>query len=128
LDGAAGQSAVQLLTTEVAELTGKRHADVMRDTRNVLSKLDANERSFALVYQDAKGEERPCFRLPERELPVLLTGYSIPLRAKVIDRMRQLEAERRHANVVALPAASGSRMNSYRMGVGVGALHRGSVW
>jgi len=77
---------------EIAELTGKRPADVMRDIRKMLLDLEINERSFASVYKDAKGEARNCFKLPRRETDILLTGYSIPMRAVVIDRWRELEA------------------------------------
>ena len=39
---------------EIAELTGKRHADIMRDIRNLLEQ-GVNERNFALVdYADKK--------------------------------------------------------------------------
>ena len=48
---------------DIAELTGKRHADVMRDIRNLLEQ-GVNERNFALVdYADKKGEKRPCYNL-----------------------------------------------------------------
>lgn len=96
--------AVAMLTTEVAELTGKRHADVMRDTRNMLSQLQTDERRFALVYRDAKGEGRPCFLLPNRELMILVTGNRVDLRAALKDRVEQHEAERRNTNVGALPS------------------------
>lgn len=80
---------VAMLTTEVAELTGKRHADVMRDTRNMLSQLKIDERNFASVYRDAKGEERPCFLLQKRELMVLVTGYSVAMRAALGPQSRR---------------------------------------
>ena len=35
---------------------------------------------------------------------ILLTGYSATLRAAVLDRVEQLEAERQNTNVVALPS------------------------
>ena len=53
---------------QIAEVTGKRHADLMRDIRDEIEKLNAggisNERKFALVdYIDSKGEKRPCYQL-----------------------------------------------------------------
>lgn len=82
-------------STEIAEATGKNHADVMRDIRKLLKELDEGGISkFADTYQNQQNRQHyPCFRLPRRETDVLLTGYSIPLRAKVIDRWRELEAQ-----------------------------------
>ncbi|MGE7415432.1 Rha family transcriptional regulator [Methylobacterium tarhaniae] len=80
-----------MCTTEIAKRTKKRHSDVMRDVRTMLQQLGTDERSFASVYQDSKGERRPCFNLPKRECMILVTGYSIPLRAAVMDRWLELE-------------------------------------
>ena len=78
---------------EIAELTDKNHADVMRDIRKMLSQLGAEDASkFAGIYLDAYKRETPCFNLPRREVEILLTGYSVPMRAAVIDRWRELEA------------------------------------
>ncbi|WP_418350693.1 Rha family transcriptional regulator [Shewanella algae] len=41
---------------EIAELTGKTHANVCRDIRNMLAQLGADQISFESVYLDAKGE------------------------------------------------------------------------
>lgn len=82
---------VTMSSREIADLTGKNHSHVMRDIRTMLSELELNQSSFGSVYLDAKGEARPCFCLPRREVEILLTGYSVPLRARVIDRLRCLE-------------------------------------
>ena len=53
----------------VAEIFGKRHADVLRDIRARTEYENSevqkfNQRNFALVeYLDAKGEARPMYRL-----------------------------------------------------------------
>ncbi|MNH42845.1 hypothetical protein D3C79_1046280 [compost metagenome] len=46
------------------------------------------------------------YALPRRELDILLTGYSVTLRAKVIDRWRELEAEVAKPATVTLSDAS----------------------
>lgn len=78
---------------EIAALTGKDHKHVMRDIRVVLDELGEDESKFGSIYLDAYQRQKPCFGLPRREVDILLTGYSVPLRAKVIDRWHQLEAE-----------------------------------
>lgn len=78
---------------EVAERTGKRHADVMRDIRSMLFQLGATERSFASSYRDSTGRSLPCFNLPKRERLILVSGYSVELRAAIIDRWQELEAQ-----------------------------------
>lgn len=77
---------------EIAGLTGKRHSDVIRDVRKMLKELDINERNFASVYVDAKGQERISFNLPKRESLILVSGYNIKMRATIIDRWQQLES------------------------------------
>ena len=90
LPGAGPQTMSSL---EIAELTGKRHADVMRDIRTMLEQLALNQRSFASVYRDGKGEPRPCFHLPRNLTVTLVTGYSIPMRHAVVTRLEELEAQ-----------------------------------
>ncbi|HCF0703355.1 TPA: Rha family transcriptional regulator [Pseudomonas aeruginosa] len=84
---------VTMSSREIAELTGKNHFDVMRDIRKMLEALGKDESKFAGIYLDAYKREKPCFNLPRREVEILLTGYSIPLRAKVIDRLHELEEQ-----------------------------------
>lgn len=76
---------------EIAELTGKRHDHVMRDIKAMLDDLGVNGPKFGGVYIDAKGEQRPCFNLPKRETMILVSGYSVALRARIEDRWMELE-------------------------------------
>lgn len=88
---------------DIAELTGKRHADVMRDIRNLLEQ-GVNERNFALVdYADKKGEKRPCYNLTPKGVLILASGYDAVLREKIINRLEELETARRNAERPALP-------------------------
>jgi phage antirepressor YoqD-like protein len=82
---------VTMSSREISELTGKNHAHVMRDIRNMLEELGEAESNFGSGYLDANKQHRPCFLLPRREVEILLTGYSVRLRARVIDRLRELE-------------------------------------
>lgn len=59
---------------EIADLTGKRHADVMRDLRNLFAALELTERSFASSYVDSTGRSLPQYSLPKRETLILVSG------------------------------------------------------
>ena len=81
----------KMSSLEVAELTGKRHADVMRDIRNLLDQGVA-ERNFALSeYKDSTGRKLPCYNLTKKGCLILASGYDAKLREKIIDRWEELE-------------------------------------
>lgn len=88
---------------EIAELTSKNHADVCRDTRNMLRDLDVDQSIFASVYLAGNGEHRKCYLLPKRECLILVSGYSVALRAKIIDRWAELERAVTTKTQVVLP-------------------------
>lgn len=75
---------------EVADLTGKDHDNVRRDIRHMAETLSL---SFEEKTEASEGG-RPAkvFVLPKRESLILVSGYSIELRAKIIDRWQELEA------------------------------------
>lgn len=79
---------------EIAELTGKAHKNVVRDIRVMLTGLKSEPSGFEATYRDASGRMVACFNLPKRESLILASGYSVELRAKIIDRWAELEAER----------------------------------
>ncbi len=78
---------------EIAELTEKEHAHVMRDIRTMLEVLKKDASIFGAIYRDAYGRERGCFDLPKRETLILVSGYSVELRARIIDRWQELEEQ-----------------------------------
>lgn len=69
---------------EIAEMTGKRHADVMRDIDRELAKLGEDERRFASVYLGGNGERRPCYTLPGEYLLFIASAYDARLRMQII--------------------------------------------
>lgn len=85
----------KMSSLEVAELTGKRHADVMRDIRNLLDQ-GVHERNFAFMFRINKlgnGAERkdPYYNLTKKGCLILASGYDAKLREKIIDRWEELE-------------------------------------
>ena len=89
------QTEQTITSLEVAELTGKQHAHIMRDIRNILSQIDEiNQSNFGLVYYtDAKGEARPMFNLTKEGCLCLVSGYDANLRMKIINRWKELEQQ-----------------------------------
>ncbi|MHC1826456.1 Rha family transcriptional regulator [Klebsiella pneumoniae] len=84
---------ISMTSLEIAELTGKRHDNVIRDVRKMLEEL--NGLSFEGVneetYKDAKGETRTLYRLDRKHTFILVAGYSVQLRAKCYDYIQMLE-------------------------------------
>lgn len=77
---------------EIAELTGKEHKNVLADIRAMLSELGGTPAEFSADLPDAYGRLQPAFQLPKRECLILVSGYSLALRARIIDRWQELEA------------------------------------
>lgn len=78
---------------EIAELTGKLIGNVHRDIVTMLKELSQDDSKLNHVRTDRDGRGYvTAFHLPHRETMILLTGYSVPMRAKVVDRWKGLEA------------------------------------
>ena len=80
-------------STEIADLTGKDHKHVLRDIRLMLVNIGLTTDHFWAVYKDQQLIERPCFNLPKRETLILVSGYDVNVRARIIDRWQELEAK-----------------------------------
>jgi phage regulator Rha-like protein len=77
---------------EIAKLTDKRHDNVLADIRRILEEAEISPTGFLGVYKDQQLIDRPCFYLPERETHLIISGYSVPHRLKIIDRWQELES------------------------------------
>jgi len=94
---------ITMTSLEIAERTGKRHDNVMRDIRNMLLELygEGDALKFEGIYLDAHKREKPCYRLPKKECLCLVSGYSAPLRMAIITRLEELETT--HVAIPTLP-------------------------
>lgn len=83
---------ISMSSLEIADLTGKQHKNVIRDIREMLEELkkDGSDVSHAREAKDARGYTAE-FHLNKELTETLLTGYSIPLRHRVILRLAELE-------------------------------------
>lgn len=87
--------AFTISSLDIAERTGKEHFHVLRDIRDMLEQLDIAESRFGCSYLDSTGRTLPMFNLPRREALILASGYSTTLRAKLVDRLEELETQAR---------------------------------
>lgn len=80
---------------EIAELCEKEHRHVLRDIREMLIELhgEGGLPRFGHSYMNAQNKPQPEFLLPKRETLILVSGYRLDLRAKIIDRWQELEAQ-----------------------------------
>ncbi|WP_288477111.1 phage regulatory protein/antirepressor Ant [uncultured Pseudomonas sp.] len=80
---------------EIAELVDKQHKDVIRDIRVMQKALAEDGADLRHLREEKDGRGyTSAFHLDKDLTKTLVTGYSIPLRHKVIRRLHELE---RHA-------------------------------
>ncbi len=82
---------IVMSSIEIAELTGKRHDHVIRDTELMLSELELDAPKFGAVYQGGNGQARKCYYLPKDLALTLVSGYNIKLRHAIVKRLDELE-------------------------------------
>ncbi|GAC1605469.1 MAG: hypothetical protein NVS3B25_34770 [Hymenobacter sp.] len=92
----------RMSSREVAELTGKNHADVMRDIRGMVATLQKAEMLFVCESSSYLGENNqsyPMYNMDKETTICLLTGYDAVARMKVIQRWQALEAMRSELSI-----------------------------
>ena len=104
---------VQTITSlEIAELTGKKHKDLMKAIRNMEPAWEkVHGRKFALMFREVKignGAVRrdPCYQLTKTECLYIATKFNDEARAKLVLRWEELEmaeVRRKMADVPCLP-------------------------
>jgi phage antirepressor YoqD-like protein len=93
-----------MTSLQIAEVTGKRHSDVLEAIRNMEPAWEkVAQRRFPLgSYKDSNNQSRPCYYLNKRECLYIATKFNDEARAKLILRWEELE-NANHKNVLALP-------------------------
>lgn len=96
-----------MTSLQIAEATGKRHANVIRDIDNILSQLsdnqvkltsELNQNGYLIQqssYKDPLGRGKRMYSLNKKASLLLASGYDVVLRSKIIDRWEELETKAR---------------------------------
>ena len=94
--GAISASKQGLALREIAELTGKNHADVMRDIRNMMEALEQDSKLNPVckttTYVGANGQSYEQYELDKDTCLTLLLGYDAVARMRVVKRWQELES------------------------------------
>ena len=87
---------------EIAELVGSSHDSVLKTVRRLIAEgvVSGNE---TLYTHPQNGQQYPEFVLGFRDTMVVASGYSAELRARIIDRWQELEAQAAKPARPALP-------------------------
>lgn len=84
-----------MCSRDISDLTGKRHDHVMADINKMIEWLGDTCPDFSGELPDTYGRPQRVYFLPKRETLILVSGYSIDLRAKIIDRWQELESQQK---------------------------------
>lgn len=91
-----------MTSLEIAEVTGKRHSDVLEAIRNMENAwVKVAQRKFPLgSYKDANNQDRPCYILNKTECLYVATKFNDEARAKLVLRWEELENQVRKSEIV----------------------------
>ena len=98
----ADNAVLTMSSLEIAELTRKRHDNVMVDIVKMFK--DLGDEGGLLRSQDTythpqNGQKYKCYNLPKRETLILVSGYSVAMRARIIDRWQELEEANKNKGI-----------------------------
>lgn len=94
-----------MTSLEIAGLCEKRHDHVCRDIKVMLEQLNIKSPQIWGDYRDDLGRAYPCFHLPKDLCLTLVSGYSVVLRKRIIDRWLELESGQQVSVPQTLPEA-----------------------
>jgi len=89
----AGATGKRMTSLELADLSGKQHAHVMRDIRDLITQGAIGQSSFGeSSYVNVQNKQQPMYTLDFEATMTLVTGYDAKRRAAVIRRWVALES------------------------------------
>jgi phage regulator Rha-like protein len=90
-----------MLSTEIAILCNKEHKNVLRDIEVIIKQLEdgsiLSSGFKSTTYQAGNGKQERCYALDYSATMILVTGYDVVVRAKVIARWQELEKKQTQA-------------------------------
>ena len=90
---------LKMTSREVAEITGKRHDNVMRDIRVEKEKLDLEGVDTHLIFEESsyinsQGKEQPQYLLSKDGVMMLAMKYDTVTRYKITQKLNELESKK----------------------------------
>lgn len=90
---------IKISSRDIASLTSKEHKNVCRDIKTQLGEIPSLK--FEQSYLAENGQTYKEYVLPKNIALGIVSGYSFELRMKIINRLEQLESERK--NLFSIP-------------------------
>lgn len=95
---------------EIATVAEKDHKNVLADIRKMLNDLGIEGAEFSAPFKMPSGQNTTVYNLPYRESMILMAGYSIKIRARIVDEWIELKERARlsavaHWRSLGLPAS-----------------------
>ena len=84
-------SCIAMTTKEIADLTVKRHDNIIRDAEQMFNELEISHLIFEATYLDTQGKPRKCYILDKKLSLCLVAKYDTKTRMAIIDRWEELE-------------------------------------
>lgn len=78
------QGVPYMTSLEIADMTGIRHDNVMRDIARELGKIGEGLLRFEASYLNAQNKRQPCYALPGEYLLFIASAYDAKLRMQII--------------------------------------------
>lgn len=71
----------------IAEVTGKRHSDVVSDIERILKEAEIEVRGLSHLYLSGNNQKQKYYLLQEFEFNLVISGYSVKYRAELIKEL-----------------------------------------